>query len=387
MSIERDLARVHAPGEDGAEARAWTVVRAAYAERVPVRRPPRRARLLLIPALTALIAGVALTPAGATVGRWIRHALGEPRATSALFSLPAPGRVLVSGSDGTWIVGADGSKRRLGSWAQASFSPNGHFVVVASGSTLAAVDSLGSARWTLERPAVRDPRWWGPLGYWVAYLSGSSLRVVWGNGLGDRLLAAHVDRVAPAWRPGSADQVAYVAAAGRVVVRDAQTGSLSWRSLPGPKPIELGWSSNGTRLLVLSRDLARVYDAAGRPLSTIVLARSAPAHAGALSPDGRLLALVRGGAGDAVLYDVADRDPSPTRVLSGAGLGELAWAPNGRWLLITWPAADQWIFVRTSAGSGRRLLAVSRIAEQFASGPRARDYPQLDGWCCTRASG
>lgn len=383
VSPGRHLARGHAPDEEGAGERAWIVVRSAYAERLPAGRPPRRARLLLIPALTALVAGFALTPAGATVGRWIRHALGAPHAASALFSLPAPGRVLVSGSDGAWIVAADGSKRRLGSWSQASFSPNGRFVAVASGSTLAAVDLLGTPRWTLTRPAVSDPRWWSPLGYRVAYLSGSSLRVVWGNGREDRLLAAHVERVAPAWRPGFADQVAYVAASGSIVVRDAQSGLLSWQSRPGPRPIELGWSSDGTRLLVLSRGEARVYDAAGRLVSRIVLAQSAPARSGALSPDGRVLALVRGGAGDAVLYHVADPSPAPTRIFSGAGLGQLAWSPNGRWLLITWPVADQWVFVRTTAGSGRRLLAVSRIAEQFAPGRAARGDPQLDGWCCT----
>jgi hypothetical protein len=350
---------------------------------VPVRRRPSRIRLLAVPALAALVAGVALTPAGAAVGRWIRHALGEPHAASALFSLPAPGRVLVSGSAGAWIVGADGSKRRLGSWPQASFSPNGRYVVVASPSTVAAVDPLGTAQWALNRPAVSDPRWWGPLGYWVAYLSAGTLRVVWGNGTHDRLLAAGVDRVAPAWRPGFAYQVAYVAVSGRVVVRDAPTGHVSWRTALGPKPIELGWSKDGTRLLVLSRARARVYDPAGRLIANIALAAGAPARFGALSPDGHALALVRGGAGDAVLYQVASRKPSPTTVFSGASLGSLAWSPNGRWLLITWPAADQWIFVRTTVGRGRRLLAVSRIAEQFAPGRRPRGYPRLDGWCCT----
>jgi hypothetical protein len=383
VSIRRHLARVRAPDEGGAEERTWTVVRAAYAERLPVRRRTPRARLLLIPALAALVVGVALTPAGATVGRWIRHALGEPHAATALFSLPAPGRVLVSGSDGAWIVGADGSKRRLGSWPQASFSPNGRYVLVASGSTLAAVDPMGTAQWTLTRPAVSDPRWWPPLGLWVAYLSGSSLRVVWGNGRHDRLLAAHVERVAPAWRPGFAYQVAYVAASGSVVVRDAPTGLLSWRTPPGRKPIELGWSRDGTRLLVLSRDGALIYDAGGRLVSRIVLAHGGPAQAGALSPDGRALALVRGGAGDAVLVDATRRHPSPTPIFPGAGLGQLAWSPNGRWLLITWPAADEWIFVRTTVGRGRRLLAVSRIAQQFAPGRQPRGYPQLDGWCCT----
>jgi hypothetical protein len=118
-------------------------------------------------------------------------------------------------------------------------------------------------------------------------------------------------------------------------------------------------------------------------VANIALAAGAPARSGALSPDGRTLALARGGTGDAVLYDMASRKPSPTRVFSGGGLGPLAWSPNGHWLLITWPAADQWIFVRTSLGRGRRLLAVSRIAEQFAPGRPPLGYPRLDGWCCT----
>jgi hypothetical protein len=385
VSLRRHLAQIRAPDEPGAEERAWAVVRAAYGDRVPRRRRRPRARLLLAPALAALVVGVALTPAGATVGRWIRHALGEPHAAAALFSLPAPGRVLVSGREGTWIVGASGAKRRLGSWPQASFSPNGLYVAVASGSTLAAVNTMGTPAWTLTRPAVSDPRWWPPLGYYVAYLSRSSLRVVGGNGLGDRLLAPRVDRVAPAWRPGFAYQVAYVAASGSVVVRDVQTGAMAWHSPPGPKPIALGWSSGGTRLLVLERDGARVYDPLGRLVARVALAPGTPARAGALSPDGRMLALVRGGAGtgDAVLYDAAVKRPSPTRVFAGAGLGQLAWSPNGRWLLISWPAPDQWIFVRTTLGRGRRLLAVSRIAEEFAPGRQPSGYPGLDGWCCT----
>jgi hypothetical protein len=50
-------------------------------------------------------------------------------------------------------------------------------------------------------------------------------------------------------------------------------------------------------------------------------------------------------------------------------LSGLAWSPNGRFLLTSLPGADQWIFV-----SGRRVLAVSHIAEQFGG------VPSLDGW-------
>ena len=126
-----------------------------------------------------------------------------------------------------------------------------------------------------------------------------------------------------------------------------------------------------------------MYDAGGRLVSRITLGRAAPARAAALSPDGRTLALIRGGAGAAILFDVTRRRPSATPVFPGAGLGQLAWSPNGRWLLITWPAADQWIFVRTTVGRGQRLLAVSHIAQQFSPGRQPHGYPRLDGWCCT----
>jgi len=64
------------------------------------------------------------------------------------------------------------------------------------------------------------------------------------------------------------------------------------------------------------------------------------------------------------------------RVFAGRGrFSDLAWSPDGRWLLIAWPAADQWVVLRADGGS---IRAVSRIKEQF----RSRSFPQLEGWCC-----
>jgi hypothetical protein len=196
------LSDFRAPDEAGAERRAWTVVRAAYLEREPVRRPRARRSLLLAPALAVLAAALVLSPAGAKVGRIITHALGVAHAAHALYSLPSPGRILMSGAGGTWTVAADGSTRHLGSWPQASWSPHGLYVTVASTDHLAAVDPRGNVRWTIARPRVSDPRWYSPSGYRVAYLSAGTLRVIAGDGTGDRLLATHVAPVAPAWRPG-----------------------------------------------------------------------------------------------------------------------------------------------------------------------------------------
>jgi hypothetical protein len=69
------------------------------------------------------------------------------------------------------------------------------------------------------------------------------------------------------------------------------------------------------------------------------------------------------------------------QLLAGAGLREVSWSPNGKWVVISWPAADQWVFVR--AVGSPRVAAVGRIAQQFSAGASPKAFPQLEGWCCT----
>jgi hypothetical protein len=252
MNPQRALRSFRAPEESAAQERTWTVVRDAYRTREPVRRRRSRGRLLLVPAVAIVLAVATLSPAGATVGRWIRHALGVPHAAPALFRLPAPGSLLVSGSGGTWTVAADGSSRRLGPWRQASWSPHGLFVAVTRSNQLAAVDPHGTLHWTLARPAVRDPRWYVPTGYRVAYLSAHSLRVVAGDGTGDHVLATGVASVAPSWQPGSRYRLAYVTRAGMLVIRGADSKHVTWTTSLSGRPRELAWSSDGRRLLAVT---------------------------------------------------------------------------------------------------------------------------------------
>ena len=54
-------------------------------------------------------------------------------------------------------------------------------------------------------------------------------------------------------------------------------------------------------------------------------------------------------------------------------LAQIAPSPDGRWLLVTWPNADQLIFVRAD---GRGIRAVSNISGQFRSGT----FPTVEGW-------
>lgn len=394
MNARRTLKNVQAPDEPGAQQRAWVVVRSVYRESAPTpARVGSRLVVALVPVVAAVAAAVALSPAGATVARLVKDALGVTHAAKALVSLPAPGRVLVSGPGGAWVIHADGSARRLGSWPEASWSPDGLYVAVARGDRLAAVDPHGTVRWSVARSAVADPRWYPPSGYRVAYLSGNTVRVIVGDGSGDHLLASDAARVAPAWRPGRPDgpyQLAYLSSAGEVIVRDADTGRVIWKAAP-PAPVRtLAWSNDGSRLLALSWTRATLFDPSGRVLQSTPTAGSI--IAGALSPSGRQLALIRtgertgaqsgsGGVDQLVLSKLGSASAPLKVAFSGSGIRDLAWSPNGRWLLVGWPAADQWVFIRVAPNP--RIVAVSRIAQQFGSGLARGRFPTLDGWCCT----
>jgi outer membrane protein assembly factor BamB len=290
--------------------------------------------------------------------------------------------VLVSGPGGTWTAAADGSLRHLGAWSQASWSPRGLYLAVASSDRLAAVDPRGNVRWAVARPAVSDPTWFSPSGYRVAYLSADTLRVIAGDGTGDHLLAARIAHVAPAWRPSYSFQLAYVTAGNRVVVRDADTEHAIW-STPAlaARPRELLWSSDGRRLVVVAAHAVRTYTPDGVLRATLRLPSVAAAGDAALSPDGRQLALVLGGDQVAVVRTDSPSGPR-TQLLAVAGLRELSWSPNGRWLLASLPAADQWVFLRVAAGPPR-VEAVNRIAQQFSAGSSVGAFPKLEGWCCT----
>jgi hypothetical protein len=381
MSAKRALNEFRAPEETAAEERAWSVVRSVQADAVRPLKPRAGWRVATVPILAVVVAALALSPAGATVRRWISGELGVRQSAPALFSLPARGRVLISGRGGTWIVNADGSARRVGSWRQASWSPHGWYLAVAGRDELAAVDPSGTPQWTLARRAVSDPEWYYPTGYRIAYLSGSELRVVVGDGADDHLVASGAASVAPAWRPGHPYEIAYLSRRGVLAVREADTGRLIWKArAPGART--LAWSGDGSRLVVLSRARVTVYAAGGTVTGAVSMPAGAPLVGGSLSPDGHRLALLRAGGADDVVLARLDSPAAPLRrVFWGAGLGSLAWSPNGRWLLVSWPAANQWVFVRVA---GRpRIAAVSRIAQQFATRARGSGFPQLEGWCCS----
>jgi hypothetical protein len=343
------------------EERTWEVVRAAFEQRVPSPQRRRVRPTLLLAAVAAAVAAAALSPPGRAVVDAVRRSVGIERAQPALFRLPAAGRLLVSGAGGAWVVSADGSARRLGGYAEASWSPHGLFVVASTPNRLTTLEPDGRLHWQLSRPRIRFPRWGGTRADTrIAYLTAGRLHVVAGDGTGDTygLPAAPV---APAWRPTKADVhlLAYVTARGSVSLLDTDRSVVEWTSSRYEAPRALAWSPDGRTLALATRTKLVLFAAATGHTRALRVGR---VRALAFSPDGRL-ALLRGRS-----IVVGGR----TLFLAPSGLAGVAWSPDGRWLLSSLPSADQWVFVEV--GGRRRVLAVSHIRAQFAG------ETTLDGW-------
>jgi hypothetical protein len=398
MSLRRDLERAAREREDpAARERSWRVVRGAFAGLEP--RPRRRPwRALLAAALVAVVGvagGAAASAPRSDVGRLVRDVLGvgEPRARPALVRVPGGGRLLVAAGDSAWIVAPDGAKRRLGAYTGASWSPHGKFAVAWRGRELTAVDPVGRVRWSLSHErAVSDARWAPGDGYLVAYRAGGALRIVGGNGVRDHRLAAVRRGVAPAWRPDRTHTLAYADARGRVTVVDADAGAGArrWRGPPLRGVRELLWSPRGDRLLALSDGRLTLYGAGGTKLASRELPAGSRAEHAAWAPRGARVALVRSDAranrSEAVLLDAADGLRARTLFRRLGRFGAPAWSPSGRWLLLPWPDADQWLFLRPEAraggGGGAPRTAVANIARQFAPGAARGAFPRSAQWCC-----
>ena len=187
-------------------------------------------------------------------------------------------------------------------------------------------------RWSYTAPGqVADPRWTGTaVDTRIAYRSGRDLRVIAGDGSGasDHVVARDVAPIAPAWRPVPDSKLSPGAALGPYVLTYVD-GSGHLRSVN---------ADTGERVPLLPSDHRRLDT---EPSAT----PTAGSEDRALAPDGsriarldhtgsrdRVIVTRRGGGGE-VLFSARGRLVGPT------------WSPDGRWLLVGWPAADQWLFI------------------------------------------
>jgi hypothetical protein len=333
--------------------------------------------------LLAIVAAAALTPPGEAVADWLRNAVVRPapRHTAPVarpIHLPGGGALLARTAAGVSIVAADGSRHRLGRWDDAVWSPSGRFVAVVRGSRLAALDRRGRVRWSLTRPYDLAQPAWAPDGFHIAYRSANGLRVVAGDGTGDRFIAGGLGPAGPAWRPGAGAVVAWADARGRMRTADARTGRLRWAAAPGPPVRFLRWSADGTRLAAVSSRSLRIYDAGGRLVRRAAVPRGQVVEAAAPARRGTSLAVAlydvrRGYSQVASLRGRAGFEP----LFGGRGrVSDLTFSPGGGWLLVGWRGADQWMFLR--APGADRAVSVAGVTGRLD----AAAYPRVLGWCC-----
>jgi hypothetical protein len=368
------------------EDKAWEVVKRAFDERTPAPRRHASNRLLLAGFATAVsvVVVAALSPPGRAVFHSVREAVGIEHAQPALFSLPAPGRLLVVSSDngGVWLVKSNGFLRKLGPYSDAEWSPHGLYVIATEGNELVAFDLDGGVRWKLARHDPAAPRWEGTMtDTRIAYLAASGLRVVAGDGTGDHLLDAYAGEVAPAWDPARLHTLAYYSG-GAIVLRRAG-GSLVWRAPIKVLPAALEWSSDGQYLAVRSTKQIVVIDQRGRVHRTISML-GAELRQATFKPGTHEVAVVVRAAGRSEVRIVDVDHPGHARLLfAGPGtFGDVEWSPAGDWLLVNRPDANQWVFIK-----GKQVRAVGNIREQFARADGLRPFLELSGrWCCSGPS-
>lgn len=393
----RELMRAEPmPGAAEARERGLVLVGQAYAERRAARRPVLP-RLAIALAAALLLAALLLSPAGAAVRGWIDEVFtaGVRHAEPALTDLPGGGRLLVESPRGPWVVQPDGSRRLLGHYTEATWSPHGLFVAVTQGRTLSALEPDGTPRWSISAgAAVLDPRW-SPSGFRIAYRAGHALRVAHADASEDRPIDSRVSPTALAWAPTGPHLLAYVDARAGLRIASADSGAtLASSPAAGPRVRALSWAADGGWLLqVLPRALWL------RPVRTSKLAQS-PAlgsprrlalpsgtavRTASFAPRGEAIAALlhrrtgHGGRDEVVVLGPAGGRPRRLFAISGR-LSGLTWSPDGTHLLVGWPAAGQWLFLPVGGG---RIKAVDDIDAAFAPGVRRPGrLPRVAGWCC-----
>ena len=237
------------------------------------------------------------------------------------------------------------------------------------GATL-AMEPNGNVHWKLARPLPIGASQWSYEGFRIAYGAGKELRVVNGDGTGDRRLIGDSVGRPFAWRPGT-HQLAFVTSRGRLLLMDVDRRRVLWRRRLSEVD-QLVWSDDGRRLFAGKHML----DAMGSIVATFP--RGSLTN-GAFVPKSHAIALVTGADGGNTVTLFSGRRYDRHRVVfSGAGtFAGLAWSPDGRWLLVDYRSADQWLFIRSA---GVQRIAVRNIGNTFDSGPE--HYATLAGWCC-----
>ncbi len=266
------------------------------------------------------------------------HAAGV---LSASFS-PGGDRVLTASQDRTARLWDSGSGSQIAVLSghgdlvtSARFGPGGAWVATASFDQTARI-------W---RPG-RGERTWGTPSAQVARLAGHQAGVLEASFSpdGTRVLTASADGTARIWDPSSGTEVgrfdghtaAFAPGGARVVTggRTARVFDLSANVLAtlgggDERLLAVAFSSDGTRLLTLSRDTARVWDAASGAEVTRIDGPSDSVAGAALSPDGRRVVTASYDL-TARLWDVASGAETGTLEGHSAAVSAASFSPDGK---------------------------------------------------------
>jgi hypothetical protein len=181
-----------------------------------------------------------------------------------------------------------------------------------------------------------------------------------------------------------ANVLAVAAPGGRVETIDVDTRRTLWVSRPVARGARaMSWSPASGHLLVATARALVVLDGVGAVLQRMVQPPGTVLTDAAFAPSNDRIAMVRrrGAVSELVLVEGGRQ----RLLFAGAGrLGGITWSPDGQFLLVAWPSADQFLFVRTSGQP--RVQAAQGVAAEFD--PRAAagvaGAPRPAGWCCVR---
>jgi hypothetical protein len=168
-----------------------------------------------------------------------------------------------------------------------------------------------------------------------------------------------------------------------VVATDAR--ALVWRHSLRTAVTSLTWSADGKRLAVASRRGVTVLDgASGHVRGRVPAPRGFDVAGIAFANRSQQLAVTLNsadGRAQAIAIDLRRAHSKPRPLFAGSGrFADVRWSPDDRWVLISWPAANQWLFLRSASVSG--VSAVRDIARQFDPGVRNAKFPSVADWCC-----
>ena len=186
-----------------------------------------RGRLVvaLAAALALLVLGAAALAAIGTIRVTLAPKRDSARVPEGVAAPPGSNGIALVTGGRLWL--AVGATRIAGLRAYASdLSPHALYAAMGVGRSLIVTAPNGRRAWTLRAPGEVKAVAWSPDALKIAYVAGTELRIVEGDGDHDRLVERRVRAVRPSWRADSL-AVAYVGAGGRAVVYDL--GRLSRR--------------------------------------------------------------------------------------------------------------------------------------------------------------